>query len=50
MTFFNFGRNNRLSTCRIVDNDDYGLQTGYWLSGRVFGCYISVEIPWRRRL
>jgi len=47
---FNFGRNNRLSLGRIVADDDCGLQVAWWLSGRIFGRYISVIIPWHRRL
>ena len=50
MTLFNFNRNNRLGTARVVADDDYSQQTGIWLSGRVLGFYISVRFPWRKRL
>jgi hypothetical protein len=49
LTFFNFGRNNHLSLCSIVDDDDYHLIVGRWISGRIFGRYISIVIPWRER-
>jgi hypothetical protein len=48
--FFNFSRNNRLSLCGVVDDDTLE-PTGWWLSGRVFGRYLSYFIPrcWRTR-
>jgi hypothetical protein len=49
LTFFNFGKRNRLSLCPVVDDDDYNLVIGHWLSGRLFGHYISLMIPWRYR-
>lgn len=50
VTFFDFGRANRLGATRIVSDDDWGRQVAWWLNGRVLGCYVSVSIPWRRRL
>lgn len=47
MTFFNFGRSNHLGMATIVDDDDWNIRTGYWLSGRVCGLYVSYFIPWR---
>jgi hypothetical protein len=49
-TFFNFGRSNHLGLSTIVDDDDYGLQVGRWLNGRIFGFYVNVLIQWRKRL
>ena len=49
MRLFNFGRNNRLSLATVVDEHDYELVVGRWLSGRVLGRYVSVVIPWRSR-
>ena len=39
MRIFNFGRSNRVSVCRLVD--DYGVFDGWWISGRILGRYIS---------
>lgn len=47
MRIFNFGRNNRLSLTRIVADDDYDMMVGWWLSGRIFGRYISYFFPIR---
>lgn len=44
---FNFGRANHLSLVRVVRDDDYKQSIGRWLSGRLFGRYVSVFIPWR---
>ena len=49
MTLFNFGRANHLGTCGVVDDDDYSLIVGYWVSGRIFGRYISMLVPWKHR-
>lgn len=50
ITLFNFGRANRLALSIVVDNDNHDQQIGRWLNGRIFGCFVSVMIPWRRRL
>ena len=50
MTLFDFGRANRLEIAMIVSDDDYNLQTHWWLNGRILGCTVDVAIPWRRRL
>ena len=49
LTFFNFGRRNHLSLSTVVDDDDHKLVLGRWLSGRIFGRYVSIMIPWRHR-
>lgn len=38
---FNFGRNNHLHWARVVADDDYNQTVGRWLSGRIFGFYVS---------
>lgn len=40
MRLFNFGRNCRLSIVPIVDDNDKVIY--HWLSGRLFGFYISI--------
>ena len=40
-TLFNFGRNNRLGLTPVCDDDDFNLQIGWLLSGRVLGFYVS---------
>jgi hypothetical protein len=47
---FNFGRNNHLALAVVVSNEDLSRQVAYWLNGRMFGRYVSVQIPWHRRL
>lgn len=49
-TFFNFNRRWRLSLSTVVSDDDYHRIIGKWLSGRLWGRYVSVLIPWRGRL
>lgn len=49
MMFFNFGRANHLGLALVVSDDDYDLQTGWWLNGRILGRYVNVVIPWRRQ-
>jgi hypothetical protein len=49
LQLFNFGKRNRLSLCPVVDDDDHDLIIGRWLSGRIFGRYVSVFIPWKQR-
>lgn len=39
--FFNFGRSNRLGIAPICSDEDYHLWTGWWLSGRICGRYVS---------
>lgn len=46
-TIFNFGRANHLGWVTVVSDDDYDLQIGTWISGRVLGKYISWFIPRR---
>lgn len=50
MTIFDFGRSNRLGLAKIVSDDDFDRQIGVWLSGRLLGRYVSLFVPWRRRL
>lgn len=47
MKIFNFNRNNRLSTCKIVDLTTKGrwIHIAHWISGRILGKYISINIP-----
>lgn len=47
MRIFNINRNNRLSTCKIVDGTNKGrfVHVAYWISGRILGKYISINIP-----
>lgn len=40
-TLFNLGRNMRLGVVPVVDDEDYSKHVGWWLSGRVFGVFIS---------
>jgi hypothetical protein len=47
--FFNFSRANHLSLSTIVDDNDYDLIVGRWISGRIFGRYVSIFIPWKGR-
>lgn len=46
---FNFNRSNRLSISDVVADDDYGRVVSLWLSGRIFGRYVSLSIPWEGR-
>lgn len=48
MTLFNFGRANRLSLIRVVQDDNVDLMIGRWLSGRICGRYVSVFFRCRR--
>ena len=41
--FFNFGRSNRLFLVTVCAADDYRT-LGYWISGRLLGCYISLRL------
>ena len=41
---------NRIGFARVVDDDDYDQQIGWWVSGRVLGRYFSFTIPWRRKV
>jgi hypothetical protein len=50
MKLFDFGRANHLYLAIVVSNDDHRQQISRWLSGRIFGLYISIMIPWRKRL
>lgn len=47
MNLFNFGPNNRLGTAPIVSDVDWATPIATWLSGRVFGFYVSLTIPRR---
>jgi hypothetical protein len=47
---FDFSRKNNLGIGPIVADDDWNQQTGYWLSGHIFGYYINWFLPWRRRM
>lgn len=49
IVLFDFGHNNRLSLGSVYADDEWDQQIGIWLSGRLFGRYVSVLIPWRTR-
>jgi hypothetical protein len=49
-TIFNFGRDNHLGWVWVVDDNDYDRVIAWWLSGRIFGRYISVPVRFRKRL
>lgn len=47
MKIFNFNRNNRLGVMNVVRSTNKGrwIHVSYWVSGRIFGKYISFTVP-----
>lgn len=48
--FFDLGHANQLALATVVDDNDWDQQVAFWLSGRIVGRYVSIRIPWRRRI
>lgn len=47
---FDFGLANQVWVAPIISDADYHQQISIWISGRLLGFRINLEIPWRKRL
>jgi hypothetical protein len=45
-----FSKGNRASISPVCDDYDFHKLVGYWLSGKVFGRYFNLFVPWKGRV